>query len=162
MAQLLTKTAIVKAVQGDMALVVTKYERQCAGCKAKDTCSHLGGTGANVEVKVRNTACAQVGDIVTISIQGSYVLKASFIVYMVPVLALTGGVILGHLLTRLTAVNENILVGAAAGIAVFGSFLWLKQKGEKLSERQEFIPDIISKQTPKKIIHPEDLSCPVH
>lgn len=161
MAQMLTKTGVVKAIQGRMALVVTKYEPECASCKAKDTCSTLGGAGANREVKVRNTAGAQVGDIVTITIRSSSFLKVSFLVYMVPILALIGGIVLGHLLSRLLSVDENILVGVFSGLGILGSFLWIKKKASKLAEKKEFVPEIISKQTSKRAIAPADLSCHV-
>ena len=73
MAQRLTKTGVVKAVHGRMALVVTRLESECGSCKAKHTCSSFGGGGANMEVSARNTVGAQVGDVVTISIgSGSF------------------------------------------------------------------------------------------
>lgn len=98
----------------------------------------------------------------TISIRGSSVLKASFLVYMVPILALTGGAFSGYLLAKLFSVNENLLVGTLAGVALFSSFLWLKKRGSKFFERQEFIPEIISKQAPERRIPPADLPCPVN
>jgi sigma-E factor negative regulatory protein RseC len=154
MAQLLTKTGIVKAVHGHMAVAVTKREPECESCKARSSCEALGGSGSNVEVTARNTAGAQVGDSVTISVPSASLLKASFFIYMVPILALIGGTLSGYLLAKIFSLNENILVGILAGLALVGSFIWLKEKGRELSKRQEFIPEIIAKKTCEKTIPP--------
>jgi sigma-E factor negative regulatory protein RseC len=159
MAQLLTKTGVVKAIHGRMAVVVTKHEPACESCKAKDTCSLLGGTGANREVRARNTVEAQVGDIVTISIRSSSFLKVSFLVYMVPVLALAGGILIGYSLARLLSVSENLLVGAFSGLALVGSFWWLRKKANKLAERHEFVPEITTRHTSEGDILPADTAC---
>jgi len=161
MAGLMTKTAVVKAVQGRMALVVTRLEPACEGCKARDACTSLGGGGANAEVRARNTVGAEAGDVVTISIRSSSMLKASFLVYMLPILALIGGIVLGHLLSRVISVDKNVLVGLFGLLAFSGAFVWLKKQGDKLFNKKEFIPEIISKKTPQKAIPPTDLTCPV-
>jgi positive regulator of sigma E activity len=134
MGSVLTKTGVVKGLQGRMALVMTRMEPECESCKAKEACFTLGGGGANTEVRARNTAGAEVGDIVTISMRGSSLVKVSFLVYMLPILSLTGGII----------------------------FIWVKKKGERLSNRQEFIPEITSRRQPRQQqIPPTDLACPI-
>lgn len=160
MSETLTRTGVVKALQGHMALVVTRMEPECESCKAKDACFSLGGGGANAEVKARNTAGAEVGDVVTISIKGSSLLKVSFLVYMLPILALLGGVILGVFLSTYIPVNENILVGVFGLLAFCGTFIWLKTKGDRLAGKQEFTPEIISRQRTRGQIAPSDLACP--
>ena len=161
MAGSLTKTAVVKAVQGRMALVVTRMEPACKGCKARDACTSLGGGGANAEVRARNTVGAEAGDIVTISMRGSSLLKASFLVYMLPILAMVGGIVLGYLLSRVISVDKNVLVGLFGLVGLSGAFIWLKKKGNKLSGNKEFVPEIVSKKTPQKAIPPRDFACPV-
>lgn len=161
MAGFLTKTGVVKAVQGRMALVVTRLEPECESCKAKDACTSLGGGGANAEVRVRNTVGAEPGDVVTISIRGSSVLKASFLVYMLPILAMVGGIVLGHFLSRLTSVDKNVLVGIFGLLAFSGTFVWLKKNGDKFSSKKEFIPEITSKKTSQHQIPPTDPACPI-
>jgi sigma-E factor negative regulatory protein RseC len=161
MGDVLTRTGVVKAVQGRMALVMTRMEPECEGCKAKDACFTLGGGGANTEVRARNTAGADVGDLVTISIKGSSLVKVSFLVYMVPILALVVGIVIGYWLSKLIPVDENILVALFGLLAFSGAFIWLKKKGDRLSSRKEFIPEIVSRQTPKQQLTPTDLACPV-
>jgi sigma-E factor negative regulatory protein RseC len=161
MGEVLKRSGVVRAVQGRMAVVMTRMEPECESCKAKEACLALGGGGAHAEIKARNTAGAEVGDIVTISMTGSSLVKASFLVYMLPILALIAGIVLGHWLSKVIPVNENILVGVLGLFGFSGTFVWLKKKGDTLSNRPGFLPEITSKQTPKQPITPSDLTCPV-
>jgi sigma-E factor negative regulatory protein RseC len=161
MGERLTKTGVVKAVQGDMALVMTRHEPECESCQAKDACSFLGGAGTNVEVRARNTVQAVVGDVVKISISGSSFLKATFLIYMVPILAVIVGILCGYLLAAIFKGHDEIFIGTLCAIALFSSFWWLRRKSERLAQRQEFIPEIVSKQTPAKTIPPPNVQCPI-
>lgn len=161
MAQRLTRTGVVKAIHGRIALVVTKLEPECESCNAKHTCSSLGGGGANMEVSARNTVGAQIGDVVTISIGSAPFLKLTFLIYMVPILALVGCALCGYGLATLFAANKDFLVGGLGAFGFVGSFFWLKKKANKLSARKEFIPEIISKRPSGRAISPADVSCPV-
>ncbi len=161
MGEVLTRTGVVRAIQGRMALVMTRMEPECESCKAKEACFTFGGGGANTEVRARNTVGAEVGDIVTISMAGSSLIKVSFLVYMLPILALIAGIVFGHWLSSVIPVNENILVAVFGLFAFSGTFIWLKRKGDSLSNRPGFVPEITSKQTPTQQFPPSDLACPV-
>jgi sigma-E factor negative regulatory protein RseC len=162
MSQRVTKTGVVKAIHGPMALAVTKREKSCEHCKARDGCEMMGGTGADAEVLALNTAKAQVGDVVTISLKSSALLKGAFVIYMVPILALLGGTIAGFWVADMLSLKREPVVGAMAGLALAASFLWLRQKAKKLSQRREFIPEITAKKRPPKTISPADAGCSVH
>lgn len=161
MAQRVTKTGIVKAVRGSMAVAVTRREDACEHCKAKDNCEMLGGGGANAEVEALNTAGAQVGDIVTISLKSSSLLKGAFVIYMVPILGLLGGIVFGFGLADMLPSREEFVVGATSGLALLASFLWLRQKAKKLARQREFIPEIIAKRHPQKDVPPANTGCSV-
>ncbi len=113
-----------------------------------------------MEVRARNTVGAQVGDVVTISIGSGSFLKLTFLVYMVPILALVGCALCGYWLAALFKANKDLLVGGLGAFGLFGSFFWLKRKADKLSARQEFIPEIISKRSPGRTRPAADVSCP--
>jgi sigma-E factor negative regulatory protein RseC len=159
MAQRVTKKGIVTAIQGSLAVTVTRREDACEHCNAKDSCEMLGGTGANAEVKALNTAGAEVGDIVTISLRSSSLLKGAFVIYMVPVLGLLGGIVSGFGLASMLSLRQEPVVGTMAVLAHVASFLWLRQKARKLSKRREFIPEIISRKRPSKTISPTHTGC---
>jgi sigma-E factor negative regulatory protein RseC len=145
-----------------MAVVMTKMEPECESCEAKGACFTFGGGGANAEVKARNTVGAEIGDIVTLSMRGSSIIKVSFLVYMLPILALIGGIVLGYYSARLIPVDENILVGTFGLFAFSGAFIWVKKKGNRLADNKEFVPEITSKQQAQQHqIPPADLTRPI-
>ena len=159
MAQRVNKTGIVKAIRGPMALAVTKREKSCEHCKARDGCEMLGGSGADAEVMALNTVKAEVGDVVTISLRSSSLLKGAFVIYMMPVLGLLGGIISGFGVANILSLKKEPVVGTMAGLALVGSFLWLRRKAKKLAQKREFIPEITAKKRPPKTISPTETGC---
>jgi sigma-E factor negative regulatory protein RseC len=159
MAQMAKKTGVVKALEGPMAVVTTTRETECENCAARASCEAMGGGGTNATVTALNTANAQVGDTVTIAMRTTSLLKASFIVYMVPVLGLIGGILLGFLTARVIGISENIAVGVFAGLFLAGSFMWLKKKGAELGKRREFVPEIIARRSSPMTIPESEKSC---
>jgi hypothetical protein len=79
---------------------------------------------------------------------------------MLPILVLIAGIVLGHWLSTVIPVNKNILVGVLGLLGFSGTFVWLKKKGDSLSSRPGFVPEITSKQTPTQQLPPTDLACP--
>lgn len=159
MTQRVTKTGIVKAIRGSMAVAVTTREDACGHCKARNSCEMLGGTGANAEVKALNTADAEVGDIVTIALRSSSLLKGAFVIYMVPILGIVGGIVLGFGLAHVFSLKEEPVVGFMAALGLAASFLWVRNKAKALAQRQEFVPEIIAKRRPQKDPSPADTRC---
>lgn len=142
-------------------MAVTTREEACHHCKAKDSCEMLGGTGANAEVTVLNTAGAEVGDIVTISLRSSSLLKGAFVIYMVPILGLLGGIVLGFGLAHVFFLKEEPVVGSMAALGLAASFFWVRKKAKTLAQRQEFVPEIIAKRRPQKELSTADPRCSV-
>jgi len=83
----------VVAVDGDIATVVVRRHDVCGKCGACGAV--LSGGGANY-VLARNMANAQVGQSVKMVTDTGKVLKASFVVYIIPILALLAGIWLGQ------------------------------------------------------------------
>jgi sigma-E factor negative regulatory protein RseC len=142
-----------------MALAVTRREEACQHCKAKDGCEMLGGTGANAEVKALNTVGAEVGDIVTISLRSSALLKGAFVIYMVPILGLVGGIVTGFGLAHVMSLQREPVVGITSAAALVASFFWLKRKAKTLGQRTEFIPEIIAKKRPSQNLSSAQRDC---
>jgi sigma-E factor negative regulatory protein RseC len=156
-----TKTAVIKALEGRMAVAVTTREDACAHCEARGTCEVVGGTGANATVRALNTIDAQVGDTVTIAMAATSLLKASFLIYMVPILALIGGILIGFQIEKIFGISENVAVGVSSGVCLVGAFAWLRKKGKELGTRREYIPEIVEKKDPAAIASQTASSCSV-
>jgi sigma-E factor negative regulatory protein RseC len=105
----------VVALDGDLATVVVRRHDvcgKCGGCGAM-----LSGGGENY-VKARNMAGAHVGQSVKVVTDTGKVLKASFVAYIIPILALLAGIWLGQQFgAALGLFAREELVGLAFGIA---------------------------------------------
>ena len=103
------KTAWIKTVKTDA----------CASCSAKSSCHTLGG-GKEVEVEAINTAGARIGDRVVIGFETAPLLKATFLLYVFPILGLLLGAFIGQTAAPLFSLNPS-----AASIIVGFLFLFL-------------------------------------
>ncbi|MBW2123410.1 MAG: SoxR reducing system RseC family protein [Deltaproteobacteria bacterium] len=95
----------------------------CEGCASRGVCHALGG-GREREVTAVNRAGAAAGDRVLISIGSGSFLKASFVVYLVPVLALIVGSVIGKTYSAsIWAGGNPDVVSILAGLVSFGACL---------------------------------------
>jgi len=102
---------VVVGIEGGTALVRASAGSQCSGCAAAGSCQT--GAGRERVVEADNALGAAEGERVILSVPSSALLKASFQVYMVPVI----GVLLGAGAAQMTV---QLLAGDAAGGAAAG------------------------------------------
>lgn len=116
---------------GSKVLVRFKRTKACGDC---NMCASFGSDEAVVEVE--NRLNARIGDRVELSLHSSSMLKASFIAYGIPLLALLLGVLIG--------IQFSDLLGAALGIAApAASFLVIHFFEPTIKRRSEFEPYMI-------------------
>ena len=99
----LRSVGTVTRLNGNKAEVVFKRTKACGSCEA---CLRFGTDEAAAEIK--NTLNAKVGDRVEIAIRSGSMLKAGFILYLIPLAALVIGVYFGC--------RINDIAGALIGI----------------------------------------------
>lgn len=87
--------AVVRRVAGNMAVVESVQHDACAHCGAKGACDAMGGGKAR-QVAALNQAGAKVDDRVEIAISRRAVMGAGALVYMVPVVAVIVGAVVGQ------------------------------------------------------------------
>lgn len=88
------EVGVVLRVEGELAIVKTKRSSMCDGCGTGGLCKAVGGS-SDMEMAARNDVGAKVGDEVRVTVASKTFLKASFLVYMLPVAALIVGALLG-------------------------------------------------------------------
>lgn len=111
------------------AWVLTQRRSGCASCSSKGSCgtgalSGVFGAKAH-EVKVRNTIGARAGEEVVIGIREELLVRGSIVVYLMPLLTLIGGSVLGQSLAPqldLASADAAGIVGGLLGLAL-GFFL---------------------------------------
>ncbi len=123
------------------AWVKTTRSGACKSCSARSSCHSLGG-GEETEVEAINHAGAKIGEKVVLSFDTSPLLKATFLLYMFPILALLAGAFIGQQLAADFRLDPSFL-SAVLGFLCFGlTFAFVRAKGNQLAKKEEYRPKI--------------------
>jgi sigma-E factor negative regulatory protein RseC len=96
-----------------------------------------------MEVEVINEVGAKVGDRIILSFETASLLKATFLLYVFPILVLIIGAVLGQQLGHLFHVNTSV-ASAGTGFLFFFAAIWVtKSKANHLAQRDDYRPRII-------------------
>jgi sigma-E factor negative regulatory protein RseC len=114
----------------------------CDHCGSKSACKTLGG-GRVMEAEVRNTAGGKVGDRVLLKIDTSSFLKITFLVYIIPIIALIAGALIGMKLAPEYSLNPELSSILFGVIAFVLSFLFIHRFGKYAKKRQKYMPAIV-------------------
>jgi len=140
----MTNIGIVKSVQGNMArVVVVEGPGCCESCQAV-SCDPINGT----ETEVVNTVHAKVGQKVKIDMHALTFLKEVLVLYVLPIVALLTGAVLGrsYLPAYFRGTSPDVL-SAAGGFFLFVISLLTAglyaRKIEKKAEDKPVIESII-------------------
>lgn len=145
---MIEETAIVVERSGGFAWVETQRRSTCGTCGANKSC----GTSvlANVvgrktaRMKAINTIDAAVGDEVVVGLRESALLIGSVAVYLVPLLCMLGGAMLGRILAvqwGVIAVEPVTVVAGLLGLLSGG--LWLRGFTKRISNDERYQPVIL-------------------
>lgn len=78
---------MVIAIEGNEAIVSGQRNTTCSGCAGKASCSTLGSWADRlVEMRVKNSIHAQVGDEILLEVPDKILLRVAFRLYGLPVL----------------------------------------------------------------------------
>lgn len=129
---------IIEIVDNKTAKLKMQRHSACASCGKCATTSEQ----KDVIVEVDNAIGAKVGDRVTVNMDSINVLKATAIVYMIPLVGLLGGTIATYYILQAAKVMSNIeTISGGVGLALMLiSFLILKINDKKFRDSREYIP----------------------
>jgi sigma-E factor negative regulatory protein RseC len=94
----------VRHIAEGKAIVEIQRGSACSKCHAECACS--GEETQMMQVEARDPLGVQVDQCVQLSIQNTSVLRASFVVYMVPLLALISGVLVGEYIGKTVGIQN--------------------------------------------------------
>jgi sigma-E factor negative regulatory protein RseC len=137
-----TEQGVVIKTDPSGAWVKTVKSGACAGCTSREAC-HSMSAGGEMEVKAINEAGAKVGDRIVLSFGSASLLKATFLLYVFPILLLIAGALIG----QETAPYFNFNPSGFSAIIGFSFFiaalLIIKVKGNQLAKKNEYRPKIV-------------------
>ena len=141
---MLTETGRVVAVEADSIWVETIRQSTCGACAVRKGCGHgllnrfSEGRRGYIRVlpgDLLQAADCQIDDQVMIAIPEEVILRGSFIVYLMPLLALLGGAVLG---SRLAPASPDpgavlgALIGFGLGLALVRWHAWNHRDDHRL------------------------------
>ena len=137
-----TEEGIVIKIDSETAWVKTTKTSACKACAARSSCHSLGG-GKEMEVEVINRAGAKVGQKVVLSFDTSPLLKATFLLYVFPIITMLVGALIGQKMA-ISLNFDTSMLSAIMGFSFFGlTLLFVRSKGNKLAKKDEYQPKII-------------------
>jgi len=137
-----TEEGVVFKIDSETAWVKTTKTSACKACAARSSCHSLGG-GKEMEVEAINRANAKVGQKVVISFDTSPLLKATFLLYVFPIIAMVIGAFIGQKMAPFLNFDASML-SAIMGFSFFGlTILFVKSRGNKMAKKDEYQPKVI-------------------
>lgn len=139
---------IVQTLKGKNAIVAIKRHAACENCGA----CHVGKEKMTMEATARNDAGAQIGDEVAVEMEFANVIKATSIMYGIPLIAFVIGCALGYFLA-LTMALDMVLVPFFSGIFLTViSYLVIRAFDKKGAFNAKYEPVITTVETKQEEI----------
>ena len=137
-----TEHGIVIRTDSAGAWVKTTKSGACEGCSARGSCHSLSDHG-EMEVNALNEAGAKVGDRIVLSFETGPLLKATFLLYVFPILLLIIGAVIGQETAAYFQFNPSGFSAAVGFTFFFLAVLVIKIRANKLAQKKEYRPKII-------------------
>ena len=136
-----TEQGIVLRTDSETAWVKTTRSSACQGCTARNSC-HTLSNSPDMEVKAINIAGAREGDRIVLRFETRSLLKATFLIYVFPIMFLVIGAIFGQMLGSRISSNPS----AVSALLGFGFFLAalriMKVRANKMAAQNAYQPKI--------------------
>ena len=136
-----SEKGIVTRTDGTMAWVTTNRSSSCEGCASRGAC-HASENKNEMEVRAVNTAGAGVGDRVVVSFQTASYLKASFLLYVFPVLAMIAGAVLGQESATGLGLDPGVFSVICGFLFFLLSIIVVRFRGNRMAQNKEYQPKI--------------------
>lgn len=125
-----------------IAVVLVNRSSACEGCGAKGACHTFGG-GRDAKISVDNEVGAKAGDVVEIGIEEASLVKASFVVYILPIIALLLGAVAGQSLSGYIGISEGGAAAFGGLLALIGSLIVIRLFDPVFKKYRSMRPKII-------------------
>ena len=139
---LATEQGLVIRVDNTGTWVKTGKSEACESCSSKGACHTLGG-GKEVEVPVLNPIGAGIGDRIVLKMDSSRLLKATFLVYMFPILMLILGAGAGEWIARSAGIDSPALPALLGFGFLAAGLLIMRVLANRLARKDEYRPRIV-------------------
>lgn len=95
-----------------------------------------------MEVKALNIAGAREGDRIVLNFETRSLLKATFLIYVFPIIFLIAGAVCGQMLASLITVNPSALSVVLGFASFFAALVIMKARANKMAAQHTYQPKI--------------------
>lgn len=126
------------------AVVMCQKSSLCENCATNGSCA-IGDDSKTRLIEVQNFLNASVGDHVRIATTTKSFLQSSFLLYIVPLIALVVGAVIGKFVgdNMETGLDPNLLSAVFGVFFMIGSFVTLRV-GSKALVAESYMPKIVA------------------
>lgn len=136
------------------AWVKTLRTSACKACASRNSCNE-GKNAKEMEVEALNSAGAKVGDRIVLSIQTSSLLKATFLIYIFPIISMLAGAFWGQSIALNNGSQDPSGLSALMAFVFLGvAVLIVKFLGKAMALKKEYTPTIV-----RIVKHASDQTC---
>lgn len=95
-----------------------------------------------MEVKALNIAGAREGDRIVLNFETRSLLKATFLIYVFPIIFLIAGAVCGQMLASLISINPSVLSVVLGFASFFAALVIMKARANKMAAQHSYQPKI--------------------
>ncbi len=132
---------IVELKGKHIAAVLCQKSSFCENCASMDACQ-VGSDNKSKIVEAHNVLGAQVGDRVKLATSSKNFLQSSFLLYVVPLIALIVGAVAGNAIGEAMGNDPNVFAALLGTSFLVGSFLVIRV-GSRAIPKENYMPRII-------------------
>lgn len=96
-----------------------------------------------MEVEALNIAGANVGDRIVLNMKTTSLLKATFLLYIFPVLSMLCGAVIGEQIAHIRHYHESLVSAIFAFLFFSMAFVFIRVRGNHLARKNEYRPKIV-------------------
>ncbi len=137
-----TEEGIVTAVTATTAWVTITQSDACKSCSAGHSCTSPQNN-QETTLEAANPVHAAVGDRILLNVNTTSLLKASFLIYILPLLCMLAGAGIGHGIGLAAGLNPS-WTALPLAVTFFGAaLLIMRAKGAQLARLDDYQPKIL-------------------
>lgn len=114
-----TRGLVISVKEDGKAQVATDKKNACGGCGTTHHC-HSCLSNSKIMTEALNSAGAEQGDLVEISLNSGLILKSAAIMYLIPIAGLMTGALIGAGISNMLAMDEttSAIIFGIAGLCL--------------------------------------------
>lgn len=132
----------IVAREGDRVWIEAERRSACGGCSAASGCGTQVLQGVfgrrRLRLQAEDTTDARVGEQVRFGLREDALLRGSVAVYLVPLLTLLGGALLGEAVGPQWGTPGETATLLFGGVGLAAGFLWVRSFGRRLGGDRRF------------------------